>query len=63
MAIDTATPAVTAGVFELRAGDGPVVLAERVTVDAKAHAELLTAHLTGALADAGPVLAARDAGP
>jgi tRNA threonylcarbamoyl adenosine modification protein YeaZ len=53
MAIDTATPAVTAGVFELRTGAEPVVLAERVTVDAKAHTELLTTHITGALADAG----------
>jgi tRNA threonylcarbamoyladenosine biosynthesis protein TsaB len=58
VAIDTATPAVTAGVFELRAGAAPAVLAERVTIDAKAHAELLTAHITGALADAG--LAMRD---
>lgn len=53
VAIDTATPAVTAGVFELRADAEPVVLAERVTVDARGHAELLTAHITGALADAG----------
>jgi tRNA threonylcarbamoyl adenosine modification protein YeaZ len=53
VAIDTATPAVTAGVCELRADADPVMLAQRVTVDAKAHAELLTAHVTGALADAG----------
>lgn len=41
LALDTATPAVTAGVLQLGA-DGPAqVLAERVTVDARAHGELL----------------------
>jgi tRNA threonylcarbamoyl adenosine modification protein YeaZ len=50
LAIDTATPAVTAGVVRL---DGGVqVLAERVTVDARAHAEQLTPNVLGALADA-----------
>ena len=38
LAIDTATPAVTAGIVNL---DGVEVLAERVTVDARAHAEQL----------------------
>ena len=50
LAIDTATPAVTAGVVNL---DGVEVLAERVTVDARAHAEQLTPNVLGALADAG----------
>lgn len=50
LAIDTATPAVTAGVVVL---DGLQVLAERVTVDARAHAEQLTPNAVGALADAG----------
>jgi tRNA threonylcarbamoyl adenosine modification protein YeaZ len=50
LAIDTATPAVTAGVVRL---DGVQVLAERVTVDARAHAEQLTPNVLGALADAG----------
>jgi tRNA threonylcarbamoyl adenosine modification protein YeaZ len=50
LAIDTATPAVTAGVVRL---DGVGVLAERVTVDARAHAEQLTPNVLGALADAG----------
>jgi tRNA threonylcarbamoyladenosine biosynthesis protein TsaB len=50
LAIDTATPAVTAGVVRL---DGVDVLAERVTVDARAHAEQLTPNVLGALADAG----------
>ncbi len=50
LAIDTATPAVTAGVVRL---DGVQVLAERVTVDARAHAEQLTPNAVAALADAG----------
>ena len=50
LAIDTATPAVTAGIVKL---DGTEVLAERVTVDARAHAEQLTPNVLAALADAG----------
>ena len=50
LAIDTATPAVTAGIVRL---DGLQVLAQRVTVDARAHAEQLTPNVLGALADAG----------
>ena len=51
LAIDTATPAVTAGV--VRCDDsGTEVLAERVTVDARAHAEQLTPNIVGALDDA-----------
>ena len=52
LAIDTATPAVTAGVVRLDDG-GVEVLAERVTVDARAHAEQLTPNVLAALADAG----------
>jgi tRNA threonylcarbamoyl adenosine modification protein YeaZ len=52
LAIDTATPAVTAGVVRRDAGNIEV-LAERVTVDARAHAEQLTPNVVGALADAG----------
>ena len=52
LAVDTATPAVTAGVVALD-GTRLDVLAERVTVDAKAHGELLTPHILAALADAG----------
>ena len=48
LAIDTATPAVTAGIVT----DGDL-LAERVNVDARAHAERLTPNVLGALADAG----------
>lgn len=51
LAIDTATPAVTAGVVR-RDGDTIDVLAERVTLDARAHAEQLTPNAVGALADA-----------
>jgi tRNA threonylcarbamoyl adenosine modification protein YeaZ len=48
LAIDTATPAVTAGVV----ADGEL-LAERLTVDPRAHAERITPNVLGALADAG----------
>jgi tRNA threonylcarbamoyl adenosine modification protein YeaZ len=48
LAIDTATPAVTAGVV----ADGEV-LAERVSFDARAHAERITPNVLAALADAG----------
>lgn len=50
LAIDTSTPAVTAGVVRL---DGLEVMAERVTVDSRAHAEQLTPNVVEALADAG----------
>ena len=56
LTIDTATPAVSAGVVQLDAhGTDRTVrtLAERVTVDARAHAEQLTPNVLGALADAG----------
>lgn len=49
LAIDTSTPAVVAGVLHR---DG-TVLAERVVVDAHAHAELLTPNVVAAVADAG----------
>lgn len=51
LVIDTATPAVTAGL--VRRGDDLQVLAERVTVDARAHAERLTPNVLAALADTG----------
>ncbi|MEW5813298.1 MAG: tRNA (adenosine(37)-N6)-threonylcarbamoyltransferase complex dimerization subunit type 1 TsaB [Actinomycetota bacterium] len=59
LALDTATPAVTAGVVRL--GSGLEVLAERVTVDARAHAEQLTPNIVGALADAEVEVGALDA--
>ena len=54
LALDTATPAVTAGVVLLEDG---AVLAEHVTVDARAHAERLTPNALAALADAGLTMA------
>ena len=57
LAIDTATPAVTACVVRV----GGEVLAERVTVDARGHAESLTPNVLGALADVGLTMADLDA--
>ncbi|KZS62042.1 tRNA (adenosine(37)-N6)-threonylcarbamoyltransferase complex dimerization subunit type 1 TsaB [Mycobacterium ostraviense] len=58
LAIDTATPAVTAGVVRL---DGFVAVAQRVTVDARAHAERLTPNVLAALADAALSMSELDA--
>ncbi len=60
LAIDTATPAVTAGVVR-RGTSGVDVLGERVTVDPRAHAEQLTPNVLGALTDAGLGMADLDA--
>lgn len=51
LAIDTATPAVTAGVVRLD-GDAAEVLAEEVTIDPRAHAERLTPNIVQALSRA-----------
>jgi tRNA threonylcarbamoyl adenosine modification protein YeaZ len=48
LALDTATPAVTVAV-----ADGDRVLAERTTVDARRHGELLAPAIAAVLADAG----------
>lgn len=56
LAIDTATPAVTAGVVR-RTGDDFELLAERVTVDARAHAETLTPNVIDAVSEAGATMA------
>lgn len=53
LTIDTATPAVSAGVVRLSDGEAPATLAERVTIDARAHAEQLTPNIVAALGDAG----------
>ena len=58
LTIDTSTPAVTAGVVRR---DDLAVLAERVTVDARAHAERLTPNVLAALADAALGMADLDA--
>jgi tRNA threonylcarbamoyl adenosine modification protein YeaZ/ribosomal-protein-alanine acetyltransferase len=60
LAIDTATPAVTAGIVECSAA-GLGVLAERVTIGARAHGERLTPNVLGALADADLTMADLDA--
>lgn len=58
LALDTATPAVTAGIVRR---DDLTVLAERVTVDARAHAERLTPNVVAALCDAGLTMRDLDA--
>lgn len=60
LALDTSTPAVTAGLVRLERG-ALAVLAERVTVDARAHAERLTPNVLAALGDAGLTMADLDA--
>lgn len=59
LALDTSTPAVTAGTVAL--GSEPDVLSSRVTVDPRAHGELLMPHVTDALGDAGVSLGHLDA--
>lgn len=61
LAIDTATPAVTAGVVHRAGGDGLTVLGQRIVVDARAHAELLTPSVMAALEVAGLTMAELDA--
>src|ERR1700753_676265 len=56
LAIDTSTPAVTAGVV----ADGEF-LAEQGSLDARAHAERITPNVLAALADAGRSMADLDA--
>ncbi len=58
LALDTSTPAVTAGIVRV---PDLTVLAERVTVDARAHAERLTPNVLAALADAALTMADLDA--
>ncbi|HEX5252295.1 MAG TPA: tRNA (adenosine(37)-N6)-threonylcarbamoyltransferase complex dimerization subunit type 1 TsaB [Mycobacterium sp.] len=58
LALDTSTPAVTAGLVRR---EDLCVLAERVTVDARAHAERLTPNVVAAVADAGLTMADLDA--
>lgn len=59
LALDTATPAVTAGVVRRNAGEHE--LAQRVTVDPRAHAETLTPNMLAALADSGLTMSDLDA--
>ncbi|MGO1054085.1 tRNA (adenosine(37)-N6)-threonylcarbamoyltransferase complex dimerization subunit type 1 TsaB [Crossiella sp. CA198] len=55
LALDTATPAITAGVLALT-GSGPRLLAEQVTVDPRAAGELLTPQIHQAAEAAGIAL-------
>ncbi|MGN6473404.1 MAG: tRNA (adenosine(37)-N6)-threonylcarbamoyltransferase complex dimerization subunit type 1 TsaB [Mycobacteriales bacterium] len=52
LAIDTSSAAVTAAVAQLSDGDIEV-LAQRVTIDARAHAEVLTPSIEACLGEAG----------
>ena len=64
LAIDTATPAVTAGVVRFVSDvteDAAEVVAEQVTIDARAHAERLTPNIVGALDEAGVAMDQLDA--
>lgn len=61
LGIDTATPAVIAGVLRRDESGRVEVLAQRIVVDAHAHAELLTPNVVAALAEAGLPMAAIDA--
>ena len=60
LAIDTATPAITAGIVFLDTG-APRTLAQRVTVNARAHGELLTPQVQQVLAEADVPLSGLDA--
>jgi tRNA threonylcarbamoyl adenosine modification protein YeaZ len=60
LAIDTSTPAVTAGVVALD-GDEVRTRGDRVTVDARAHGELITPHALAAAEAAGVALKDLDA--
>jgi tRNA threonylcarbamoyl adenosine modification protein YeaZ len=61
LAIDTATPAVIAAVLRRDASGAIAVLAERITVDARAHAELITPNVLAAVSDAGVTMDGIDA--
>ena len=61
LVVDTATPAVTAAVV-IRDGSKSLELAgERITLDARAHAEMLTPNVVTAVAEAGLTMADLDA--
>jgi tRNA threonylcarbamoyl adenosine modification protein YeaZ len=61
LAIDTATPAVIAGVLSREDSGRIVELAQRICVDVRAHAELLTPNVIAALTDACVPMSAIDA--
>jgi tRNA threonylcarbamoyl adenosine modification protein YeaZ len=61
LALDTASAAVTAGLLRLHPVGLPEVLAEQVTVDARAHAELLMPSVCSVLASAAVSMGDLDA--
>ena len=61
LVIDTATPAVTAAVVVRDGSGSATVAAERITLDARAHAETLTPNVVAAVSDAGLVMSDLDA--
>lgn len=60
LTLDTATPAVTAAVVSRDDTGVATLLAQRITVDARAHAEMLTPNVVSAVADAGLTMADLD---
>lgn len=60
LAIDTATPAVTAGVVRRGGAVEHLVMGCRMIVDARAHAESLTPNVLGALEQSGVAMADLD---
>ncbi|HWD04184.1 MAG TPA: tRNA (adenosine(37)-N6)-threonylcarbamoyltransferase complex dimerization subunit type 1 TsaB [Amycolatopsis sp.] len=60
LAIDTSTPAVTAGIVAVDEAE-LTTRADRVTVDPRAHGELITPHTTAAAESAGVTLCDLDA--
>ncbi|MCU1645320.1 MAG: uncharacterized protein JWN03_5595 [Nocardia sp.] len=67
LAVDTSTPAVTAGLVELEPADegstAPRIttITSKVTVDSRAHNEVLTPHILACLAESGRTRAEIDA--
>lgn len=57
LTIDTSTPAVVAGVVCATGGRSAALLAERIVLDARGHAELLTPNVLAVVADAGMTMA------
>ncbi|WP_328351881.1 tRNA (adenosine(37)-N6)-threonylcarbamoyltransferase complex dimerization subunit type 1 TsaB [Mycobacterium sp. NBC_00419] len=57
LALDTATPAVTAAVVACDDNGRCELLGQRVSIDARAHAELLTPNVISAVAQAGLTMA------
>ncbi|MGH3725332.1 MAG: tRNA (adenosine(37)-N6)-threonylcarbamoyltransferase complex dimerization subunit type 1 TsaB [Mycobacterium sp.] len=53
LALDTATPAITAGLVRRAADSSVQTLSERITMGAKGHAEALTPNIGAACAEAG----------